>query len=198
MSQGSTGGSGGGPDLGALQIDGSNSMSAAINANNNALNNASNIELDAGAIQGYNLTPSTFFGREGMVWQGQDAGKAVQITLQPQDLDGTDDVFFALNYNSTGLASTFIGYDAINGHTSWGNIDLSGPGIPLRFTANFATNFNIELLTDFTTSFNNNRIVNLADPTGAQDGATKAYVDAVGAGLVAQGSGTDSFSVLST
>lgn len=37
-------------------------------------------------------------------------------------------------------------------------------------------------------NLNNQRIISLADPTGAQDGATKAYVDAVAVGLDVKGS----------
>lgn len=109
-----------------------------------------------------------------------------------------------LNQNTTGTAGNVTGTVAIaNGGTGTNTGSITGTGA-LTFTAG-GTNTNVSLAPNGTGTVDvtSKRITSLLDPTGAQDAATKNYVDNVSAGLswkasvIAATVGTESFIISS-
>ena len=99
-------------------------------------------------------------------------------------IEGDGDVVFSQDVAVSG-SHTVTGASVLNGSVTLG--DASGDVITVTGTAGFtqAATFNggLNVAAGQTIDFNANRLTEVADPTQAQDAATKAYVDAVKSGL---------------
>tara|TARA_B100001057_G_scaffold172127_1_gene172896 strand:- start:256 stop:2382 length:2127 start_codon:yes stop_codon:yes gene_type:complete len=99
-------------------------------------------------------------------------------------IEGDGDVVFSQDVAVSGT-HTVTGTSTMNGSVTLGN--ASGDVITVTGTAGFtqAPTFNggFNVAAGQTIDFNANRLTEVADPTQAQDAATKAYVDAVKSGL---------------
>ena len=99
-------------------------------------------------------------------------------------IEGDGDVVFSQDVAVSGT-HTVTGTSTMNGSVTLGN--ASGDVITVTGTAGFtqAPTFNagFNVAAGQTIDFNANRLTEVADPSQAQDAATKAYVDAVKSGL---------------
>ena len=99
-------------------------------------------------------------------------------------IEGDGDVVFSQDVAVTGT-HTVTGATTLNGSVTLG--DASGDVITVTGTAGFTQsptfNGGFAVAAGQTIDFNANRLTEVADPTQAQDAATKAYVDAVKSGL---------------
>ena len=99
-------------------------------------------------------------------------------------IEGDGDVVFSQDVLVSGT-HTVTGATVLNGSATLGN--ASGDVITVTGTAGFtqAATFNggLNVAAGQTIDFNANRLTEVADPSQAQDAATKAYVDAVKSGL---------------
>jgi len=99
-------------------------------------------------------------------------------------IEGDGDIIFSQDVLVSGQ-HTVTGATVLNGSATLGN--ASGDVITVTGTAGFtqAATFNggLNVAAGQTIDFNANRLTEVADPSQAQDAATKAYVDAVKSGL---------------
>jgi hypothetical protein len=99
-------------------------------------------------------------------------------------IEADGDVVLSQDLAVTG-SHTVTGATVLNGAVTLG--DASGDAITVTGTAGFTQsptfNAGFSVAASQTIDFNANRLTEVADPTQAQDAATKAYVDAVKSGL---------------
>ena len=136
-----------------------------------------NITSD-GTITGSSLTVT------GNIVIGNGAYIGATSDTDAIQIEGDGDVVFSQDVAVTGT-HTVTGTTTLNGSVTLG--DASGDVIDVNGTANFDVsptfNAGFAVAAGQTIDFNANRLTEVADPTQAQDAATKAYVDAVKSGL---------------
>jgi hypothetical protein len=91
-------------------------------------------------------------------------------------LKGSNGKYGFVHTDETTTIKTYIGGAVDGGNIGW--IGTTTPSDLYLYTGNANTaNAQIKLKQDYTTSFNNNKIIDIADPTSDNDGANKKYVD---------------------
>ena len=131
-----------------------------------------------GALQ---AASGTFTGNV-IIGNGGTVGSTSDTDAITIEADG--DVVLSQDLAVTG-SHTVTGATVLNGAVTLG--DASGDAITVTGTAGFTQvatfNAGLTVASGQTIDFNANRLTEVADPTQAQDAATKAYVDAVKSGL---------------
>jgi hypothetical protein len=151
-----------------------------VDLNKNELQNAK-IQALASApsspVEGQIYFNSTVGDKRIYVWNGT-AWKTVSGTFVNADIDAGA----AIVYSKLSLSNSIVAGDITTGAVTSDKI-LDGTITNIDINAAAAIAF--EKLTSPVSSFafNNQKITGLADPTSAQDAATKAYVDAARSGL---------------
>ena len=142
-----------------------------------------------GALTGNASTATTLATARAINGVNFDGSAAITVTAAAGTLSGN-----TLNSGVTASSLTSVGTIATGvwqgtdigvayGGTGTSDGSITGTGA-LTFTAGGSnTNVNLAPQGTGTVDVNSKRITNLADPTGSQDAATKAYVDAIQTGL---------------
>ena len=151
-----------------------------VNLNKNELQNAK-IQALASApsspVEGQIYFNSTVGDKRIYVWNGS-AWKTVSGTFVNADIDAAA----AIAYSKLNLSNSIVAGDITTGAvTSDKILDGTITNVDINAAAAIAFEKLASPVSSF--AFNSQKITGLADPTSAQDAATKAYVDAARSGL---------------
>lgn len=151
-----------------------------VNLNKNELQNAK-IQALASApsspVEGQIYFNSTVGDKRIYVWNGT-AWKTVSGTFVNADIDAAA----AIAYSKLSLSNSIVAGDITTGAvTSDKILDGTITNVDINAAAAIAFEKLASPVSSF--AFNSQKITGLADPTSAQDAATKAYVDAARSGL---------------
>jgi len=151
-----------------------------VNLNKNELQNAK-IQALASApsspVEGQIYFNSTVGDKRIYVWNGT-AWKTVSGTFVNADIDAAA----AIAYSKLNLSNSIVAGDITTGAvTSDKILDGTITNVDINAAAAIAFEKLASPVSSF--AFNSQKITGLADPTSAQDAATKAYVDAARSGL---------------
>lgn len=142
-----------------------------------------------GALTGNASTATTLQTARTINGTSFDGSANITVTAAADTLTGTtlNSTVVSSSLTSVGTIATGVwqGTDigVLYGGTGTSDGSITGTGA-LTFTAGGSnTNVNLAPQGTGTVDVNSKRITNLADPTGSQDAATKAYVDAIQTGL---------------
>lgn len=142
-----------------------------------------------GALTGNASTATTLQTARTINGTSFDGSANITVTAAAGTLTGTtlNSTVVSSSLTSVGTIATGVwqGTDigVLYGGTGTSDGSITGTGA-LTFTAGGSnTNVNLAPQGTGTVDVNSKRITNLADPTGSQDAATKAYVDAIQTGL---------------